>query len=61
MSGGQVEPVGVVAAAVAMSFITTLLTSLKIDSNYQTAVIGLILILTLTAKLLTHKKGGAGR
>ena len=61
LSGGQVEPVGVVAAAVAMSFITTLLTSLKIDSNYQTAVIGLILILTLTAKLLTHKKGGAGR
>ncbi|GHV75804.1 hypothetical protein AGMMS49942_06250 [Spirochaetia bacterium] len=59
-SGGIVEPVGVVAAAIAMSLITTLLTFLKIGSNYQTAVLGIILILVLVIKLVTNTyKGGA--
>ncbi|MDR1377616.1 MAG: ATP-binding cassette domain-containing protein [Synergistaceae bacterium] len=55
MSGGIVEPVGVVAGAIAMSFITTLLAFLKVASNYQTAVMGLILILVLTVKLVTTR------
>jgi ribose/xylose/arabinose/galactoside ABC-type transport system permease subunit len=59
-SGGIVEPVGVVAGAIAMSLITTLLTFMKIGSNYQTAVLGVILILVLVIKLLTNAyKGGA--
>jgi ribose transport system ATP-binding protein len=56
MSGGIVEPVGVVCAGIAMSFITTLLTSFRVDSNYQTAVTGLILIAVLAIKLITHRK-----
>lgn len=56
MSGGLVEPVGVVVGAIAMSFITALLTSMKVDSNFQTAVTGLILILVLAIKLITHKR-----
>lgn len=59
MSGGKVEPIGVVAGAIAMSFITTLLTALKIDSNFQTAVTGSILIFVLAIKLISHKKEGA--
>lgn len=56
MAGGLVTPVGVVAGAIAMSFITTLLTSLKVDSNFQTAVTGFILIFVLAIKLISHKK-----
>ncbi len=59
MSGGMVEPVGVVVGAIAMSFITALLTSMKVDSNFQTAVTGVILILVLAIKLITHKKEAA--
>ncbi len=57
-AGGFVEPIGVVFGAIAMSLITTLLISLKIDSNFQTAVTGLILIAVLAIKLLRSKKGG---
>ncbi|MDD3138256.1 MAG: ATP-binding cassette domain-containing protein [Lachnospiraceae bacterium] len=56
MAGGKVEPFGVVAGAVAMSFITTLLTALKVNSNYQTAVTGLILIFVLAIKLISHRR-----
>lgn len=61
MSGGVVEPVGVVVGGIAMSFITALLTSMKVDSNFQTAVTGIILILVLAIKLITHKKEAAGK
>lgn len=56
MSGGKVEPVGVVAAAIAMNLINSLLTVLKVDSNYQTAIIGLILIGVLAFKFIMHRK-----
>lgn len=56
MSGGIVEPVGVVAGGIAMSLITTLLTFLKVGSNYQTAVTGLVLILVLVIKLFTANR-----
>lgn len=59
MAGGLVTPVGVVAGAIAMSFITTLLTSLQVDSNFQTAATGFILIFVLAIKLISHKKEGA--
>lgn len=58
MSGGVVAPVGVVCGGIAMSFITTILTSFRVDSNYQTAVTGMILIVVLAIKLVMHKKEG---
>lgn len=61
MSGGQVEPVGVVVGGIAMSFITALLTSMKVNSNFQTAVTGAILIFVLAIKLVTHKKEAIGK
>lgn len=54
MSGGEVEPIGVVAGAIAMSLITSLLTFVKVGSNYQTAVTGLILILVLAFSLFSE-------
>jgi ribose/xylose/arabinose/galactoside ABC-type transport system permease subunit len=54
-SGGIMEPVGVVAGALAMSLITTMLTFMRIGSNYQTAVMGIILILVLVIKLVTNR------
>ena len=57
MSGGVVAPVGVVCGGIAMSFITTILTSFRVDSNYQTAVTGMILVV-LAIKLVMHKKEG---
>lgn len=58
MAGGVVAPIGVVCGGIAMSFITAVLTSFRVDSNYQTAVTGLILIVVLAIKLVTHKKEG---
>lgn len=59
-SGGIMEPIGVVAGAIAMSLITTVLTFMRIGSNYQTAVLGIILILVLVIKLVTHRNKEAG-
>lgn len=59
-SGGIVEPIGVVAGAIAMSLITTVLTFMRIGSNYQTAVLGIILILVLVIKLVTKRNKEAG-
>ena len=58
LAGGMGAPVGGVCGGIAMSLITTLLTSLRVDSNYQTAVTGLILIGVLAIRLLTHRKEG---
>ena len=60
MAGGVAEPMGVVAAGVAMSLINSLLTALKVDSNYQTAIIGLILIAVLAVKHYAHRKEAKG-
>ena len=35
--------------------------NMKVDSNFQTAVTGIILILVLAIKLITHKKEAAGK
>ncbi len=59
MAGGVVEPGGVVMAAVAMNLINSLLTAMKIDSNYQTAIIGLILIAVLALKFVIHRREAA--
>jgi ribose/xylose/arabinose/galactoside ABC-type transport system permease subunit len=53
--GGRSSPVGVVAAALAISSISFLLTFVGIDSNYQSAVTGLILIAALALKLLSGR------
>jgi ribose transport system ATP-binding protein len=57
MAGGFVEPVGVVAAGIAMSLITSLLIFVHVDSNLQMAVTGLIIIAVLASRLLTRRKG----
>lgn len=54
--GGIGNPVGVVAAALAISSISALLTFLGIDSNLQSAVTGLILIMALAIKLLGNRR-----
>ncbi len=54
-TGGVSSPVGVVAAALGVSSISFLLTFLGIDSNLQSAVTGLILILALALKLMSGK------
>lgn len=56
MAGGIVEPAGVVVAAIAMNLINSLLTAMKVDSNYQTAIIGCILIGVLAFKFVIHRK-----
>jgi len=55
-SGGIGEPIGVVAGALVISMISSLLTFLSLDSNYQTALIGVILILALAVRLFTRKR-----
>lgn len=60
MAGGVAEPMGVVAAAVAMNLINSLLTALRVDSNYQTAIIGLILIAVLAVKHFARRKEAKG-
>ncbi len=59
MAGGVVTPAGVVIAAVAMNLINSLLTAMKVDSNYQTAIIGLILIAVLAFKFIIHRREAA--
>ncbi len=59
MAGGVVAPAGVVIAAVAMNLINSLLTAMKVDSNYQTAIIGLILIGVLAFKFIIHRREAA--
>jgi ribose transport system ATP-binding protein len=59
MSGGVVEPVGVVAAGIAMSLITSLLIFMKVDSNFQMAVTGLIIITVLASRLVAGRRAGA--
>lgn len=59
MAGGIVEPAGVVVAAIAMNLINSLLTAMKVDSNYQTAIIGCILIGVLAFKFVIHRKEAA--
>lgn len=46
-SGGIIEPVGVVAGALSISLISSMLTFMQINSNYRTAVIGIILLIVL--------------
>lgn len=59
MAGGVAEPMGIVCAAIAMNLINSLLTALKVDSNFQTAIIGLILIAVLAVKFIVHRKEAA--
>ena len=61
MSGGVPVPVGVVMAAIVMNLINTLLTALKMNSNYQTAIIGIILIGVLALKYLVRRRESGGR
>ncbi len=60
MAGGVPVPMGVVMAAVVMNLINSLLTAMKMNSNFQTAIIGLILIGVLALKFLIHRKERGG-
>lgn len=55
-SGGIAEPVGVVIGALAISLISSLLAFLNVSSNFQTAVVGCILLAALAFKLLMRRK-----
>ena len=55
-SGGIVEPVGVVAGAVSISLISSMLTLLQVHSDYRTAVIGIILILVLFYRAMAKRR-----
>jgi len=55
MAGGICSPIGVVIGALSLSGITTLLTFMNVNSNLQSAVMGVILMLALTIKLLSRK------
>ncbi|MBQ9526338.1 MAG: ATP-binding cassette domain-containing protein [Fretibacterium sp.] len=61
MMGGVPVPLGVVMAAIVMNLINSLLTAMKLNSNYQTAIIGLILISVLALKLVIRRKERAGQ
>lgn len=60
MAGGVPVPFGVVMAAIVMNLINSLLTAMKINSNYQTAIIGLILIGVLALKFVIRRGGREG-
>jgi ribose/xylose/arabinose/galactoside ABC-type transport system permease subunit len=49
-TGGVVEPVGTVLAAVAFGLIPSLLYFLSVSPNYQTAVEGLLLVAAMAAR-----------
>ena len=55
-SGGIVEPVGVVFAALSISLISSMLTFMQVSSNYRTAVIGVILLLALAGGDLLKRR-----
>ena len=61
MMGGVPVPFGVVMAAIVMNLINSLLTAMKLNSNYQTAIIGIILISVLALKFVVRRKERAGR
>lgn len=56
-SGGNIEPVGVVAGALTISLISSMLTFMRISSNYRTAVIGIVLLMALICGQLLKKRG----
>ena len=58
-AGGIVEPVGVVLGALGMSMISSLLTFMRVDTNYRTAVIGVVLLFSLgLGEVLKRRKQG---
>lgn len=52
-AGGYAYPLGTAAGALAISQATSLLTFLNISSNYQGAVVGLILMVVLLGRVVT--------
>ena len=61
MTGGVPVPIGVVMGAIVMNLINTLLTALKMNSNYQTAVIGMILLAVLALKYILNRREARSR
>lgn len=55
--GGIVEPVGAVVAAVALGLVVPLLGFLNVNTSWETAVTGLILIGAMAARWLTKRLG----
>ncbi len=58
MAGGLPVPYGVVMAAIVMNLINSFLTAMKMNSNFQTAIIGLILIGVLALKFVIKRAEG---
>jgi len=55
--GGIVEPVGVVAAAVAISLLASVLAFLNVAAAWNTAVEGIVLVAVLSMKWAVHQFG----
>jgi ribose transport system ATP-binding protein len=57
--GGVVDPIGTVLAAVALSVVPVLLGGFNVNTNYQPAVEGVILILVMTLRWAARRRGAA--
>ena len=55
-SGGVSEPAGVIGGAVAISLISSLLMFMRLSTDYQSALVGIILILALVTRLLIKRR-----
>ena len=55
-AGGLSEPVGVVGGAYAISMVSSLLVFIGLSTDYQSAIIGLILLLALLSRLLIKRR-----
>jgi ribose transport system ATP-binding protein len=58
--GGVVDPIGTVVAAVALSVIPVLLGGFNVNTNYQPAVEGIILIIVMTLRWFAQRQQRAG-
>jgi len=54
-SGGRAVPFGAVVGALAISLVTSMLSLLRVSSNYQTGVQGAVLIAVLAGRILTDR------
>jgi ribose transport system ATP-binding protein len=57
-AGGIITPIGVLAGALTISFISSVLSFMNINTDMQTMIIGFILILVLSMKLFIWKREG---
>jgi ribose transport system permease protein len=61
-TGGEVDPIGAVAAALALSLLTSLLDFLNISANYEIGTEGLVLLVAVALRITSKwLSGGLAR